>query len=82
MFRIFARKPVKKTGTYIKFGFVVMEHEYYCCPRCGGTLNAGPGYQPNYCDKCGQKVDFRETVWTEEKELRTLPAIRGDEVYE
>lgn len=67
--RFIARKPIVKTGTYNKFGFVITLHEFCCCPKCKSILNAGPEYQPNYCDNCGQKIDFSDVVWKEEKSI-------------
>lgn len=64
-----ARKPAARTETYLKYGFVITECEKYLCPRCGGVLNAGPNYQPRYCDQCGQRVSFKEAEWKEEKTL-------------
>ena len=64
-----SRKPVVRTETYLKYGFVITECEKYLCPRCGSILNAGPNYQPRYCEQCGQKVSFKETDWKEEMEL-------------
>ena len=64
-----ARKPIPKTGTYLKYGFVITEHEYHLCPVCGHILNAGPEYQPRYCDQCGQRVDCSGIEWKEDKEL-------------
>ena len=29
-----AMKPIFRTKQYIKYGFVKMEHEYCCCPKC------------------------------------------------
>ena len=49
--------------------FVITECEKHLCPRCGSILNAGPNYQPRYCDQCGQKVSFKGIEWKEEKEL-------------
>ena len=69
MFRSIARKPISKTGTYLKFGFVIMENESHLCPRCGKVLNAGPNYQPKYCDQCGQKINFAGIDWKKEKKL-------------
>ncbi len=69
MFRNIARKPIPKMGTYLKYGFIIMEHEKHLCPRCKSVLNAGPNYQPKYCDQCGQKVNFVNVEWKEEKEL-------------
>ena len=59
-----ARKPIAKKSTYLKYGF-----EYYRCPRCKNILNAGPNYQPKYCDQCGQKINFSGIKWKEDKEL-------------
>ena len=53
-----AMKPIFRTKQYIKYGFVKMEHEYCCCPKCRNILNAGPNYQPEFCDRCGQALDF------------------------
>lgn len=64
-----ARKPLTRTRQYLKYGFVTTEYECHDCPRCGGTLNAGPNYQPRYCDRCGQKIDFSGAEWTEERQL-------------
>lgn len=64
-----ARKPIPKTDTYLKYGFVITEHEKYLCPRCKSALNAGPNYQPRYCDQCGQKINFTGIKWKEDKEL-------------
>ncbi len=69
MFRNIARKPIPQTGTYLKFGFVIMEHESYLCPRCRCVLSAGSNYQPGYCDRCGQKINFSGIIWKEDKEL-------------
>lgn len=82
VFKSIARKPVKKMGTYLKYGYVVVEHEYHCCPRCGSKLNAGPNYQPKYCDQCGQHITFCGVVWKEDRDLRVLPAIQRREAYE
>lgn len=64
-----ARKPIVRTGTYLKYGFVITECEKYSCPRCGSILNSGPNYQPQYCERCGQKVSFKGSEWKEDKEL-------------
>ncbi|MDE6518225.1 MAG: hypothetical protein K2L18_10330 [Acetatifactor sp.] len=69
MLRNIARKPIPKTDTYLKYGFVITEHEKYLCPRCKSALNAGPNYQPRYCDQCGQKINFTGIKWKEDKEL-------------
>lgn len=74
-----ARKPIARKITYLKFGFVISEHENYYCPRCSNVLSAGPNYQPKYCDQCGQKVSFIGIIWKEDKELGF--AKRG-ETYE
>ena len=64
-----ARKPIARKITYLKFGFVITEHENHYCPSCNHVLNAGPNYQPRYCDQCGQKLTFARIEWKEEKEL-------------
>lgn len=64
-----ARKPVTRKSTYLKFGFVVTEHECHYCPRCKSVLNAGPDYQPRYCGHCGQKINFSKIEWKADKEL-------------
>jgi len=64
-----ARKPISEMETYLKYGFVITEHEKHLCPRCKGILNAGPNYQPRYCGKCGQKISFSGIKWKEDKEL-------------
>lgn len=64
-----ARKPVAKKMKYLKFGFVLTEHHCYSCPRCRETLNAGPNYQPRYCDQCGQKINFSDAEWKEDRQL-------------
>lgn len=63
------RKPVARTMTYIKFGFVITEHHCYGYPRCGEILNAGPNYQPRYYDRCGQKINHSGAEWKEERQL-------------
>lgn len=83
MSRDTARKPVSRTDTYLKYGFVAMEHEYHHCPRCNHILNAGPGYQPKYCDQCGQRVTFTGIIWKKDKEIRDLPVDeRGGGSYQ
>lgn len=67
-----AMKPIFRTKQYIKYGFVKMEHEYCCCPKCRNILNAGPNYQPEFCDRCGQALDFSNTEWEEDKRLGFL----------
>lgn len=69
MFRNMARRPIEKTETYLKYGFVITEHKSHYCPKCGSVLNAGPNYIPNYCSRCGQKINFSGAVWTNDKEL-------------
>lgn len=64
-----ARKPIQRTKTYLKYGFVITECELYHCPRCGDILNAGPNYQPRNCSQCGQKVNFEGMEWKKERVL-------------
>lgn len=58
-----ARKPVAGIRQ------VITEHHFYSCPRCRETLNAGPNYQPRYCDQCGQKINFSGAEWKEDRQL-------------
>ena len=69
MFRAIAKKPVPRIETYLKYGFVITEHEYHYCPRCSHVLNAGPNYQPRYCGQCGQKLNFSGIKWKEDRQL-------------
>lgn len=62
-------KPVAITRIHIKYGFVKVKQEYYICPICRNVLNAGPDYQPEHCDKCGQALDFSETEWKEDRQI-------------
>lgn len=66
-------KPVARTEQYLKYGFIPTEYKLYFCPNCGRPLNAGPHYQPNFCGDCGQRVDFSDVTWTEERVLRIDP---------
>lgn len=61
--------PVERVGTYLKYGFVITEHQYMECPRCGDVLGAGPDYQPKYCCECGQRLSFSGIVWKEDRHL-------------
>ena len=69
-----AREPVAKTRTYLKYGFANTMIESYYCPRCRHLLNAGPDYQPRYCDQCGQRVGFDKVIW---KEPETIGYVEG-----
>lgn len=69
MFRFLKRKPITRRMEYLKFGFVKTATIQHFCPRCKEVLNAGPNYQPNYCDRCGQRVAFDGVVWTPEESL-------------
>lgn len=77
MLKMIARKPAAKTETCLKFGFVVTQQEQHYCPRCNSLLNAGPNYQPKYCDRCGQKISFAGIRWKQERELGFVRK-RGD----
>ena len=44
---------------------VVMERNIYICPECGANVETDCGddmldYRLNYCDNCGQKLDWSE----------------------
>lgn len=67
--KFMAMKPISRSGTYRKYGYALTLYNYCSCPRCEKILNAGPNYQPRYCSECGQKLDFSDTVWQEEKYL-------------
>lgn len=69
MLKNVARKPIPRTETYLKFGFVVTEYVSHYCPKCNHVLSAGPNYQPKYCDQCGQKLNFSKIKWKEDKKL-------------
>lgn len=77
-----AKKPILRISAYLKFGFVITEHEYYYCPRCKHILNAGRNYQPKYCDRCGQKLDFSGIKWKEDKEIGYSGGRNMDESVE
>lgn len=57
-----AMKPIERIANYLKYGFAITEHQYMDCPRCGHLMNAGPNYQPRYCDQCGQRVSFNGVI--------------------
>ena len=64
----------------IKAGYAArIGNENHYCPRCNHVLNAGPNYQPKYCDQCGQKLSFSGIRWKEDVQLGY--AKRG-EAYE
>lgn len=65
-----AMKPVSKIEIIVRYNFVKLEHECHYCPVCGSVLNAGPNYHPNFCEKCGQALDFSETEWKEDRRIR------------
>lgn len=67
--KFMAMKPISRSGTYRKYGYALTLYHYCSCPRCEKILNAGPNYRPRYCSECGQKLDFSDTVWQEEKYL-------------
>ena len=69
-----ARKPKCKPVEHLKFGCLLVENDYYYCPRCGKVLNAGPDYQPRYCSECGQKVSFKQIEFRDDMVLE----LRGE----
>ncbi|TGY90879.1 hypothetical protein E5329_23870 [Petralouisia muris] len=81
IFRNVARKPVSKIENYLKYGFVITEHECYCCPACRKVLNAGPDYQPRYCSQCGQKINFSGVAWKRDVELGYMQRRDGHEPF-
>lgn len=52
-------KPVYDDETYDNFGETFYE---YTCPLCEAYIEVSGimGYQPNYCDNCGQKLDWED----------------------
>ena len=74
----FSRKPVFKTDTYDKYGLIRILHHSCCCPRCGSVINAGPKYRPNYCEYCGQKINFSDIAWKEDKEIGYIGGIDNE----
>lgn len=67
--RDIAIAPVITMREYLKFGFCKTRYQAFDCPNCGHALSAGPDYQPCYCDKCGQKLDFSNIQYEEEQFL-------------
>ena len=63
MIKWISRKPKVQMRVYPKYGFVNVRHQVCFCPRCWHILNAGPGYQPNYCGECGQRLTFDGMEW-------------------
>ena len=77
-----ARKPTIEVKTYLKYGFVITEHQFFYCPKCEYSLNASPNYQPNYCEECGQRVTFAGVEWKNDKVLGYLSREQRRETYE
>ncbi len=69
MFKWKAAKVIVRQGRFLKYGFVITEHQYMDCPRCRSVLNAGPNYQPAYCDRCGQKLNFEGVNYEPDREV-------------
>ena len=55
-FKQIAKEPVKKVYEEKIFGCQFRE-VYTACPECGKKLN--DLNKPNYCEHCGQKLDWR-----------------------
>lgn len=81
MFKNRGKRPIKKVGTYLKYGFVITEHESFLCPGCGNCLNAGPGYQPEFCNRCGQHINFDGIGWKKDKVLGFEQETQRSEDY-
>lgn len=75
------RKPIVKVDTYLKYGFVITEHEYHSCPMCGNVLNAGSNYQPKFCDQCGQEITFEGIEWREDRVLGYAQIEQKGDIY-
>jgi len=82
MLRDIERKPLPKIQTYLKYGFVITDHDVYCCPNCKKVLNAGPNYQPRYCSQCGQRVTFAGVEWREDRKKGYVDERGKSEFYE
>lgn len=72
-----AMQPVKKIQIYLKYGCAITEHQHMDCPRCGHVLNAGPNYQPKYCDQCGQRITFDNVEWKPDRHIGYISADTG-----
>lgn len=64
--------PIIGHDEYLKYGFAVTRQQSFSCPSCHNTLNAGPCYQPKYCDQCGQPLDFSNVVYEDTEFLRCI----------
>lgn len=77
MIKWIARKPEVEKRAYLKYGLYPMRSRVCMCPRCFRTLNAGPNYQPKYCDQCGQRLTFEGIEWEKDEEFEQA-AERGE----
>lgn len=75
MLKCKAEMPYRSFYTYEKFPGKYYCHETWNCPRCRHVLNAGPNFQPNYCDNCGQKLDFNHVEFEED-----MPKLVDDDI--
>lgn len=69
MTRLRRLRPMVGGIVYSKYGFVETEHQVCYCPACGELLNAGPNYQPRYCDHCGQALTFDGIMWEPDRDV-------------
>lgn len=69
MFKEIPRRPIDTSERYLRYGFVITEAQQYICPRCHGPLNAGPNYQPRYCDNCGQRLNFEGAAFRPARQI-------------
>lgn len=67
-----ATAPVAAQEEYLKYGFVLTRHQVFYCPICNCVLNAGPNYQPKYCDQCGQHLDFSDAVYEADEFIKYI----------
>lgn len=59
--------PTSRIEEYLKYGSYRTLHQYFFCPNCGWILSAGRNYHPNFCEHCGQALDFSDVTYQEDK---------------
>lgn len=82
MIKWVSMKPIVEKRVYLKFGFVIVKSQVCLCPKCYHTVNAGPNYQPDHCDKCGQRLKFDDIEWEKDEELGFAVRRRPNEQIE
>ena len=54
-----AMKPVIEQGAPSYYGGTSICRHYYSCPKCGEEVGRGDD-KANYCQNCGQAIDWGE----------------------